>query len=184
MSHCLLGIDAGNTMIKAVLFSLDGRVLSVAGRAGATHQPRPGYAERPIEAMWHDVTGAINDCLQQAGDAGRRVIAVGAAGHGNGLYALDHRQQPVIGIQSIDSRADGLVRELERQGRREAIYQRSLQPPWSAATPVLMSWLKRHDAARYHRIAHVLCAKDVISHFLCGSLTGDYSDAAGAGLID
>ncbi|AHF78713.1 L-xylulose kinase [Sodalis praecaptivus] len=184
MSQCLLGIDAGNTMIKAVLFSLEGHVLSVAGRAGATHQPRPGYAERPIEDIWRDVTGAIHDCLRQAGDAGHRVIAVGAAGHGNGLYALDRRQQPVIGIQSIDSRADALVREFERQGKRAAIYQRSLQTPWAAATPVLLSWLKRHDAALYRRIGHVLCAKDVISHFLCGSLSGDYSDAAGAGLID
>jgi L-xylulokinase len=184
MSHCLLGIDAGNTMIKAVLFDSDGQVLSVAGCAGETRQPQPGYAERPIEDVWQGVQLAVRACLQQAGHHAQRVAAVGAAGHGNGLYALDKRQQPLLGIQSIDMRAAPLVSALEQQGNAELIWQRSLQKPWPAATPVLLSWLKQHDAARYARIGHILCAKDVINHFLCGAIATDYSDAAGAGLID
>ena len=184
MSHCLLGIDAGNTMIKAVLFDSDGQVLSVASCAGETHQPQPGYTERPIEEVWLGVRQAVQACLHQAGDAARRVVAVGAAGHGNGLYALDKQQRPLLGIQSIDMRAAGLVSALERQGNAGLIWQRSLQKPWPAATPVLLSWLKQHDAARYARIGHLLCAKDVINHFLCGAIATDYSDAAGAGLID
>lgn len=184
MSHCLLGIDAGNTMIKAVLFDSDGQVLSVASCAGETHQPQPGYAERPVEEVWLGVRQAVQACLHQAGNAARRVVAVGAAGHGNGLYALDKQQRPMLGIQSIDMRAAGLVSALERQGNAGLIWQRSLQKPWPAATPVLLSWLKQHDAARYARIGHLLCAKDVINHFLCGAIATDYSDAAGAGLID
>ncbi|ARJ41300.1 carbohydrate kinase [Pantoea alhagi] len=184
MSHCLLGIDAGNTMIKAVLFDSSGQVLSVAGCAGETHQPQPGYAERPITDVWHGVQQAVRDCLAQAGDAARRVIAVGAAGHGNGLYALDKQQQPLLGIQSIDMRAAALVSELEQQGNAALIWQRALQKPWPAATPVLLRWLKQYDPACYARIGHVLCAKDVINHFLCGAVSADYSDAAGAGLID
>lgn len=184
MSHCLLGIDAGNTMIKAVLFDLSGSVLSVAECAGSTHRPQPGYAERPIDDIYQGVIRAIGDCLRQASQAGLQVIAVGAAGHGNGLYALDKQQRPLVGIQSIDSRASARVKALDSSGRSALIYQRSLQKPWPAATPVLLSWLKQQQPDLYRRIGHVLCAKDVISHFLCGSLSSDYSDAAGAGLID
>jgi L-xylulokinase len=43
----IVGIDAGNTMIKAVLFDLSGRVLSVAECAGETQRPQEGYAELP-----------------------------------------------------------------------------------------------------------------------------------------
>ncbi|WP_158782170.1 FGGY-family carbohydrate kinase [Pantoea sp. BAV 3049] len=177
----LLGIDAGNTMIKAVLFDLDGSVRAVASCAGETHQPQPGYAERPVTEVWQGVTTAIKACLAQFPDA--QVIAVGAAGHGNGLYALDRQQRPLIGIQSVDSRALELVHELEQSGRATAIYSRSLQKVWASSTPVLLSWLKRHDPQRYQRIGHVLCAKDVIAHFLSGEVSADYSDAAGAGLI-
>ncbi|WP_265909660.1 FGGY family carbohydrate kinase [Erwinia billingiae] len=178
----LLGIDAGNTMIKAVLFDLDGTVRAVASCAGETHQPQPGYAERPVNEVWQGVTAAIKACLAQMPDA--QVIAVGAAGHGNGLYALDQAQQPVIGIQSVDSRAAARVEELEHDGNAAAIYARSLQKVWASSTPVLLSWLKRNRPELYQRIRHVLCAKDVISHFLSGEVSADYSDASGAGLID
>ena len=178
----LLGIDAGNTMIKAVLFDLDGTVRAVASCAGETHQPQPGYAERPVNEVWQGVTTAIKACLAQMPDA--QVIAVGAAGHGNGLYALDQAQQPLIGIQSVDSRAADRVEELERSGSAAAIYAYSLQKVWASSTPVLLSWLKRNRPELYQRIGHVLCAKDVISHFLSGEVSADYSDASGAGLID
>ncbi|MBK0098484.1 carbohydrate kinase [Erwinia sp. S63] len=180
----LLGIDAGNTMIKAVLFDLSGRVLSVAECAGETHQPQEGYAERPVEDIWHGVSEAVSRCLQQAGSAASEVIAVGAAGHGNGLYALDKQQQPLFGIQSIDHRAMDTVQQLEASGADKAIYQISLQKPWPAATPVLIRWIKQHQPKRWAQIGHLLCAKDVIAHFLSGVVSADVSDAAGAGLID
>lgn len=180
----ILGIDAGNTMIKAVLFDLSGRVLSVAECAGETHQPQEGYAERPIEDIWHGVSQAIRCCLQQAGTDAHDVIAVGAAGHGNGLYALDKQQRPLAGIQSIDHRATDIVGALKRSGADRRIYPLSLQSPWPAATPVLMSWIKQHQPGRWAQIGHLLCAKDVIVHFLSGALSSDYSDASGAGLID
>lgn len=180
----ILGIDAGNTMIKAVLFDLSGRILSVAECAGETHQPQEGYAERPVEDIWHGVSQAVSRCLQQAGSLASDVIAVGASGHGNGLYALDQQQQPLIGIQSIDHRALAIVHQLEARGDDKQIYQLSLQKPWAAATPVLIAWIKQHRPDLWDRTAHVLCAKDVIAHFLSGSISADYSDAAGAGLID
>lgn len=183
MSQCLLGIDAGNTMIKAVLFDLQGTVLSVAECAGETLRPQEGFAERPIEDIYHGVTQAIRDCLAQAQQPDLQVIAVGAAGHGNGLYALNKHRQPLLGIQSIDHRAAELVHQLELCGSDLAIYQRSLQKPWAAATPALISWLKHQQPEVYRHIGHLLLAKDVITFFLTGVISGDFSDAAGAGLL-
>ncbi len=184
MVDCLLGIDAGNTMIKAVLFDLHGRVLGVGECGGTTRQPSPGYAERSLDEIYRGASQAIRDSLARAGVRPGQVLAVGAAGHGNGLYAVDRRGQPLIGIQSIDGRAFARVRELEREGFSEAIYRRSLQKPWAAATPVLLSWLKRHHADLFGRIGTVLFAKDTISHFLTGVASSDVSDAAGSGLIN
>ncbi|WP_369788221.1 FGGY-family carbohydrate kinase [Rouxiella sp. WC2420] len=183
MSQCLLGIDAGNTMIKAVLFDLQGSVLSVAECAGETLRPQEGFAERPIEDIYHGVTQAVRDCLAQVSQQSLQVIAVGAAGHGNGLYALNKQRQPLLGIQSIDHRAASLVHQLELSGKDSAIYQRSLQKPWPAATPVLISWLKHQQPEVYRHIGHLLLAKDVIAFFLSGEISADFSDAAGAGLL-
>lgn len=171
-------------MIKAVLFDLQGSVLSVAECAGETLRPQEGFAERPIEDIYHGVTQAIRACLAKAPQPDLQVIAVGAAGHGNGLYALNRQRQPLLGIQSIDHRGADLVHQLELSGQDLAIYQRSLQKPWAAATPVLISWLKQHQPDVYRHIGHLLLAKDVIAFFLSGAISSDYSDAAGAGLLN
>ncbi|QDY41941.1 FGGY-family carbohydrate kinase [Candidatus Pantoea soli] len=180
----LLGIDAGNTMIKAVLFDLRGRVQAVAECAGETQQSQPGYADRRIDDIWQGVCQAVRGCLQQAGSDGRDIIAVGAAGHGNGLYVLDRQQQPLCGIQSIDQRAIATAQALIDSGAAASIHQLSLQQPWPAATPVLIRWIRDNQPDLWAQAGHLLCAKDVIVHFLSGVIGTDYSDAAGAGLID
>ena len=180
----ILGIDAGNTMIKAVLFDLSGTILAVAEHSGETLQPQEGYAERSIAAIRHGTEQAIRRCLLQAGTDAQDIIAVGAAGHGNGLYTLDRALQPQLGIQSIDRRADDIVAALEQADKQHAIYTLSRQTPWAASTPVLLSWVKQHQPQIWQQIGAVLSAKDVIVHFLSDALSSDYSDAAGAGLID
>ena len=41
-----------------------------------------------------------------------QIVAAGCAGHGNGLYLLDRDDRPLIGIQSLDTRAAALAEEL------------------------------------------------------------------------
>ncbi|TIL58651.1 MAG: carbohydrate kinase, partial [Mesorhizobium sp.] len=82
----LLGLDAGNTIIKAVLFDLAGRQLAMHSVAGRSHTPRPGYVERDLGDMWAAARDAIRRCIAQAGIDARQIAVVGCAGHGNGLY--------------------------------------------------------------------------------------------------
>ena len=112
MTGYLIGVDAGNTMVKAALFDVSGQTLAVAARSSETLQPAPGFVERSPEGLWQAASGAIRDCLEQAGVSGAQVLAVGAAGHGNGLYLLDREGQGLVGIQSMDNRAETLASEI------------------------------------------------------------------------
>ena len=85
----LLGLDAGNTMVKAVLFSIDGVELAVAEKGGSTRHPRPGHVERDLDELWACAAAAIRGCIARAGIDPAEIAAIGCAGHGNGLYALD-----------------------------------------------------------------------------------------------
>ena len=112
MTGYLIGVDAGNTMVKAALFDASGQTLAVAARGSETLQPAPGFVERSPEGLWQAASGAIRDCLEQAGVSGAQVLAVGAAGHGNGLYLMDREGQGLVGIQSMDNRAETLASEI------------------------------------------------------------------------
>ncbi|WP_448955035.1 FGGY-family carbohydrate kinase [Labrys neptuniae] len=183
MSRYLLGIDAGNTVVKAVLFDLEGRVLARVALDGQSRQPQPGYVERDIAELWANAATVIRRCLGEAGVAGKDVIGIGTAGHGNGLYLLDRDDQPLIGIQSIDNRAADLAAELRASPAAEALYPLCLQRPWPAQTATLLLWLKRNRPDLYVQAGTAFLCKDAMTLLLTGRRVSDFSDMSGAGLL-
>lgn len=178
----LLGLDAGNTVIKAVLFDPQGQQLATHGVDGATHKPAAGMVERSVPELWENAKAAISGCLAKAGVDPSAIVAVGTAGHGNGLYLLDRGGEPLIGIQSLDTRAAAIAAELDVAAGSD-IHAISLQRPWPSQTPTLLAWLKRHRPEIYGRAGTLLFAKDILTHSLTGKRASEISDMSGAGLL-
>lgn len=184
MGDYLLGLDAGNTVIKAVIFDLDGREVAHAAREGHSRMPQPGHVERDLGEFWINAQAVIRACIEGAGIVPRDIRAIGCAGHGNGLYALDRDGAPLIGIQSIDTRAGSLAEELEASGVGDITIAIGRQRPWPAQTPTLMAWLKRHQPELFARIGTVFLAKDYVTSRLTGERVSDVSDMSGGCLLD
>ncbi|WP_121067547.1 FGGY-family carbohydrate kinase [Chachezhania antarctica] len=178
----LLGLDAGNTVIKAVLFDADGRQLAARALDGRSVSPAPGRVERDMDELWANAGEVIRACIAEAGIAPEDIAAVGCAGHGNGLYIVDGDGASVIGIQSLDTRASDMAAELSAKAG-EALFDLCLQKPWPSQTPMLLAWIKRHAPELYARAATVLLCKDVINFRLTGERTSDVSDMSGCGLV-
>ncbi|OKH86282.1 FGGY-family carbohydrate kinase [Thalassospira sp. TSL5-1] len=181
MSQYLLGIDAGNTMVKAVLFTVDGNQVAVSSSPGRTYRPHPGHVERDISELTAGLRHAIAECLNMAGIDAKDICGVGAAGHGNGLYMLDRDGRPLKGIQSIDTRGTTIVDSMNRA--RQTAHEMSLQKVWAAQTPVLLRWMKEHEPDLLAQAGALLLCKDVIVNYLTGVICTDISDASIAGLI-
>ncbi len=178
----LLGLDAGNTVIKAVLFDLFGRELARAARDQSSIVPEPGHVERDMDELWANAGGVIGECIAAAGISPETIAAVGCAGHGNGLYMLDADDEALLGIQSLDTRAVGLAGELAA-ANGDALHAACLQKPWPSQTPTLLAWIKRNEKALYDRAATVFLCKDFINHRLTGERVSDVSDMSGAGFV-
>ena len=178
----LLGLDAGNTVIKAVLFDAQGRQIAAHRLDGATHTPSAGMVERSLPELWANARQAIAGCIASAGIDPRAIAAIGTAGHGNGLYLLDRDNEPLIGIQSLDTRAADLASELDEAVGTQ-LHAIALQRPWPSQTPVLLAWLKRNRPEIYARAGTLLFAKDVITWHLTGQSVSEISDMSGAGLL-
>lgn len=179
----LLGLDAGNTVIKAVLFDAEGNQLALAKRDGRSSTPAAGYVERDLDELWVNAATVIRECLERAGADARSVAAIGCAGHGNGLYLVDRAGDPVIGIQSLDSRAATLAEELAANGNAARLHAIGLQSPWPSQTPTLLAWVRRHASALYARSATAFLCKDFITLRLTGRRVSDISDMSGCGLL-
>jgi L-xylulokinase len=180
--NLILGLDVGNTVIKAVLFDMAGRQIAQHAIDGHSTYPQPGYVERDLEELWRNGCEAIRQLLVKSAVDPHSIAGVGCAGHGNGLYLLDKEQQPLLGIQSLDSRAADMATELDRKGG-DLLQARCLQRPWPAQTPTLLAWVKRHAPDLYAQTGTVLFCKDFVNFRLTGCLANDISDLSGAGLL-
>ncbi|OCP00194.1 MULTISPECIES: FGGY-family carbohydrate kinase [unclassified Ensifer] len=184
MGEYLLGIDAGNTVIKAVIFDRDGNEIAMASEEGHSQVPKPGYVERGLSELWSHAKVVIRACIERAGITANEIVAIGCAGHGNGLYALDRSGEPLIGIQSLDTRAAGLVEEWQTEGVGERTYPIAGQRPWPSQTPTLLAWLKRFRPELFAKMGTVLLCKDFVVNRLTGARVSDVSDMSGCGLLD
>ena len=178
----LLGLDAGNTVVKAVLFDLDGTVLASAGRHGETSKPSPGHVERDLDELWGNAAEVIRSCLDTSGIEAGEILAVGCAGHGNGLYLLNWEDAPLLGIQSLDTRATELAEELAAAAGGR-IHAASLQKPWPAQTATLLAWIRRNRPELYRQAGTVFLCKDFLTFRLTGRKVSEISDMSGAGLV-
>jgi len=180
-SGYILGLDAGNTVIKAVLFNLQGNPVAMQALDGHSATPQPGHVERDLSELWANARQVIAGCIAKAGITPDQIIGVGCAGHGNGLYLLDKAGAPLIGIQSLDTRAADLAEELSK-ARGDALHTLCLQKPWPSQTPVLLAWIKRHRPEIYGQTGTVMLCKDFITCKLTGERVSDISDMSGCGL--
>lgn len=176
---CLLGIDNGLTMTKAVIFDAGGRVLATARRRIAQSVPRARHVERDMGALWHATAKAIRAALDAAGQPG--IAAVAATAHGDGLYLLDRAARPLgPGILSLDSRAVDTVARWQADGTAEAALPLTGQLPHASAPSALLAWIREHEPERYARIGHVLTCKDWLRYCLTATIDTDLTDASTA----
>ena len=136
--------------------------------------------ERPVAELWANARAAISGCLKGIDPA--RIAAIGLAGHGNGLYLLDKAGAPLLGIQSLDSRAAALAADLDASVGAE-LHAICGQRPWPSQTPALLAWVKAHQPKVYARAGTLCFAKDIIGWHLTGERATEVSDMSGAGLL-
>lgn len=178
----LIGLDAGNTVIKAVLFDVRGRQVAMHAIDGRSLLPQPSYVERDLDELWANAREAIRGVIRDAAIGPSDVAGIGCAGHGNGLYLLDKAGRPLLGIQSLDTRAAGLAARMAAASG-DALHAICLQKPWPSQTPTLLAWIKANRPEVYNQAGTVMLCKDFITFRLTGERVSDVSDMSGAGLL-
>src|SRR5512133_654077 len=140
MGQYILGIDSGNTISKAALFDLHGKEIACASCKVDTEYPHSGWTERSMETLWQSTACAIHDLLIKSGIRSEEIAGIGCTGHGNGVYLLDKKGQPLRnGIQSMDTRAADIVKEWAQSDLAAAIFDYTIQSFWPAQPNALLA---------------------------------------------
>jgi L-xylulokinase len=176
---CLLGIDNGLTVSKAVVFDLDGTVLAVSRRRIAQSFPHPHWVERDLTELWRATAEAIFEAVAACGRHASEIEAVSVTAHGDGLYLLDRDRRPLgSGILSLDSRAQDVISRWSRDGVPEAALALTGQVPHASAPGALLAWIRDNQPARFREIGAVLSCKDWLRFCLTGVVAADPTEAS------
>ena len=140
---CLLGIDNGLTVTKAVVFDETGTPLAVARRRLPQIISRPRHVERDMTDLWQATAEAIAEAIVRSHRPASDIAAVAATAHGDGLYLMDAKRRPLgHGILSLDSRAGGEAAAWERDGTAAIALSRTGQMPHTSAPSALLAWVR------------------------------------------
>ncbi|MDT0343675.1 FGGY-family carbohydrate kinase [Streptomyces litchfieldiae] len=113
-------VDAGTTMIKAVVFDSAGRELVVSHRATKVRHPRPRWAEQDMDEVWNAVVAAVTEAVSRVS---RPVRLLALTAQGDGAWLVDGAHRPVRpAVLWNDGRAADVVRRWRGDGVLERAF--------------------------------------------------------------
>lgn len=179
MTPAVLGIDAGTTAVKAVLYSLEGETLAAGHRAVTVTRTPDGGAESDIDLVWDAVVGAVRQALSLARSAAPDVVAIGVTGQGDGAWLVDRDGRPVRPAALwLDGRGADRVAAWQRDGRDAAVVAATGSASFPGTLPVLLDGFDETEPETLARAAHHLNCKDAVRHRLTGAVATDPSEAS------
>ncbi len=185
MRERLIGIDAGGTMTKVVLFDLAGNELGCERQPNIMLLPHQGWTERDPERMWSATCLSIRNLLEKTGTDPADVVAVAPSGYGGGVYLVERDGTPVRnGLVSTDTRSIPIIEAWAASGLGRQVSSLIEQQIWPGQTLAILAWMKAHEPSTFERTAHVLSCKDFLRMRLCGDISTDPTDAGCAGILN
>ena len=176
----LLGIDAGTSVVKAALFSPDGREHTTVAQRTTLKAPHPSWAEVSMIETWEMTAQAIREVLARSGVRADQIAAVGITGNMVGAWLIDAEGKPVRdAILWCDGRTQPLIDRLseEHSGFMSQIFDTVGCAMQQGCTLPVLRWLAENEPQSLDRSQYVLCCKDWICFKLTGSVQVDPTEA-------
>lgn len=178
MKRYCLSIDAGTSMVKAILFDMEGRIAGRADQPCQLLSPQPNHYEMDLNAFYPKLCGTVKQCLAQSGVTADQVAAVGVSAYMTGTIFLDAQHRQVgENIVWIDARTAPMLRQWEESGLAERAYRLTGTALLPGSTLSLLCWWKRNRPQVLDRAQCHLFMKDWIRFKLTGEICTDPSEA-------
>lgn len=171
----LLGIDAGTTSMKVVLYDEKGCPLTSATKEYNLLTPLPGIVETNPGIYWNSLKSNLNEIYSRSKDGDRNIIALAISSQGESFLIIDREGNPLRNtIVWLDTRSTEEVALIEKEFGAKNIYHTTGSPvvdtTW-ASTKLL--WIKKHEPNLFNRIYKVLFIEDYLIYKLTGTFAAN-----------
>lgn len=175
----IIGVDAGTSVIKAVAFALDGRLLATAVVRNAYTVGTDGSATQSLPQTWADCATALRGLGEKVDNLARRVAAVALTGQGDGTWLADRNNEAVTDAWIwLDARAAPTVSRLTRGPGERARFEATGTGLNTCQQGSQMAHMNAHNPALLEAADVALHCKDWLFLNLTGVRATDPSEAS------
>jgi len=156
-----LGVDIGSSGVKAMLLSLDKKIIAEATVSIDLHSRRPGWAEAESNDWWKALRSLVPELLMKANEAASSIKAVAISGMVPAVLFLDEKKSSLrSAILQNDARAVTEIDELRESLSNFNVLEKtgSVLSQQSVAPTVL--WISRHEPEVWGSTRYVVGSYD------------------------
>jgi erythritol kinase len=173
----LVGVDAGTSVIKAVVFDPAGRQLAVASRPNRYDTTPGGGAVQDLHRTYADALAVLSDLSAMLPDLPARLAGVAVTGQGDGTWLIDAEGEPVgPGWLWLDARAGAIAEEIMAAPTYRRHYERTGTGINACQQSAQLLHMKRHTPEIVARAATAFHCKDWLYFKLTGVRAIDPSE--------
>lgn len=173
--------DIGLSVLKAAVFRPDGSLAALHEARNDAVEHRGRRIGMNLRRLWELVREAAAG-VWAAGVPASSIAGIGLSAAGNGLYLVTPDGEDVLGITSLDGRAEALVADWRRSPMANRIMEVTGNHLWAGQPLPLLAHLKQEGLLPDD--FRLLFCKDWLRCRLTGEIATDRSDASAAGMLD
>ena len=179
----LIGIDAGTTSVKAVLFDIAGNELKVVSLETVPTHTGEIYVEQDMNITWDKVKETLKEVIKDIN--ANDVLGIGVTGQGEGCWLVDSNNQAISPASIwLDSRSHQEVNGIqENKDLFTKIHQCTGSTPQPCNAMMQLLWHHKNSPEKLKNAKHLFFCKDWVKFNLTGVASLDPSDA-GTSLLD
>lgn len=180
MGKYLIGIDAGTTKIKAVLFDRTGHQIAEAAADNRVINSNGSWNEQDMDQLWETLTGCVRNLVGLPGVEREQIDAIGLSAQGEGLWPLDAQGNTICNaILWNDGRAADTVAALKKDRKLyEDLKLRVGSYVKPGSTVVQIKWLAENRPELYQKAACIFTCKDYLRYRMTGEKKWELTDAS------
>jgi sugar (pentulose or hexulose) kinase len=175
--QCLIGVDAGTSVVKAVAFDQLGNEVCVHETPMPLRQPEPLWIEQDMAQLWETVKVCLRSVAAQLQTSKREIQGIGITSTGDGTWIIDREGKPVRGgILWCDGRAGKIVERLHAQGIAHRAFDICGTSVFTGSQAAQLLWLRENEPESLKKAQIIFHAKDWLFYKLTGLITSDETD--------
>jgi len=175
--RCVIGIDAGTSVVKAVAFDYCGNEVCSHEIPMPLRRPQPLWVEQDMNELWEAVRVCLGRVVHELTGLKRELAGIGITSTGDGTWIIDQGGNPVRGgILWCDGRAGRIVERLHSQKIADEAFEICGTSVFTGSQAAQLVWLRENEPESLRKAHVIFHAKDWLFYKLTGIISSDETD--------